>query len=112
MKGAILMEQRYRVLRIVATLIKVLAWIVLVLGLLGAILLVIGAVAGGLGGLGARAYRDLAMNTTIGAVVGSIIMGLGSVLYFLFIYAAGELIHLLLDIEQNTRETAYYLKTR
>jgi len=110
------MEKKYRVLRIVASIFEILAWIVLVLGLLGAILFVVGTVAAGLGRLGARIplrlyYQYMGMPAVSG-LVGAIVMGLGSILYFLFLYATGELIYLLLDIEQNTRETAYHLKPK
>jgi len=109
------MKSKYRALRIVGTLFKVLAWIVLLLGLLATAFAIFSVVSKGIGNLGAHTplspqYRNMMPNITIGTLVGAVIMGLGSFFYFLLLYAAGDLIYLLLAIEQSVRETAYYLK--
>ncbi|MDI7275855.1 MAG: hypothetical protein QME94_07740 [Anaerolineae bacterium] len=111
------MEKRFRSLRIIATVFKVLAWIVLVAGIIGGLIMMITGLAGGM--LGAS---SAARDTTSGLGAASMMAGLltgfagglvtviGSVLYFLLLYAAGDAITLALAIEQNTRETAHYLK--
>ncbi|MBN1399767.1 MAG: hypothetical protein JXA74_02955 [Anaerolineae bacterium] len=108
------MEKRFRALRIVAAVWKILAWIVLVLGgLLALGVVIIGAIQGRVG------YPSdvLAPVPVLGAVTGpimGIVMGVGLLLaalvQFVLTYAVGEVIELGLSIEQNTRETAYYLK--
>ncbi len=104
------MEKRFRVLRFLGLIYQILAWIVLVAGILSAIAVVV---------LGATAGEALVvpgmpfvpgMNTLIGAIIGGVALLLGSIFYFVLLYAAGELIFLGLAIEQNTRETAYYLR--
>ena len=76
---------KYGALRIIASVFKYLAWIILILGLIQAIF------------LGGSAPR----------IIFSIII---AILSFLVLLAAGQLIYLFLDIEQNTRETAERLK--
>jgi hypothetical protein len=108
------MEKRFRALRIVAAVWKILAWIILVLGgLLALGIVIIGAIQGRVG------YPSdvLAPMPGLAAVTGpimGIVVGVGLLLtalvQFVLIYAVGEVIDLGLSIEQNTRETAHYLK--
>jgi hypothetical protein len=103
------MEKKFRVLRIVATIIKVLAWIILVLGVLGGCLTLGGGLlAGGTGSRGGGEFGPLAGLLT--GAFGGIFVIIFSVLEFLFLYAFGELIHLLLALEENTRLTAERLQ--
>ena len=46
----------------------------------------------------------------VGGIMGGLGILLGTVFYFVLLYAVGELIHLGLAIEENTREIAYYLR--
>ena len=104
------MEIKYRVLRFIAGLYKVLAWVLLVGGILGAI----GAMVGGVMG-GALAGQ---MAETTGLGIGGLVAGIAvgitllivAVLLFVFLYAAGEVVTLVLALEQNTREAAYYMR--
>lgn len=103
------MEKRYKILRFVATLWKVLAWVILVLGLLGSIASLVGTLLGG-----TQIFQNLGQGLPIGPVVMGVfafVAGtLFSVLYFLLFYALGEMIHLFLGIEENTRATAVLLQ--
>lgn len=104
------MERRFRVLRFLALVYQILAWIVLVLGILSAIaVVVLGATAGE-----TRVVPGMPVVPMVGGLIGGISAGvallLGSIFYFLLLYAAGELVYLGLAIEENTRETAYYLR--
>ena len=106
------MERRFRVLRFLALIYQILAWIVLVGGILAAVgVVVLGATTGG-GRV--PAVPGMALLPGVGGLVGGITAGLamllGAIFYFILLYAAGELIHLGLAVEQNTRETAYYLR--
>ncbi len=101
--------QRFGVLRLIGTLLKVVAWIVLV----GSILL---ALTAGLAGPIARQFLGdaglqaelLSMGSAGGLIVGVLLMVTGIVL-FLSLYAAGENIFLQLAIEENTRMSAALL---
>ena len=104
------MERRFRVLRFLGLIYQILAWIVLVAGILSAIaVVVLGATAGEAPVVPGMPFLP-GMNTLIGAIIGGVALLLGSIFYFVLLYAAGELIFLGLAIEQNTRETAYYLR--
>ena len=107
------MSKRFRVLRFVAFLYKLIAWIVVIAAAFAAIVLVI---VGALQGRAGAASPLLAPIPIVGQVSG-LLMGLVSGLFilivgliqFVFIYAVNEVIHLALAIEDNTRKSAYYL---
>lgn len=104
------MQKKFTVLRVVGTIYKVLAWVVLVFGLLGSCgMIAVGAMPGILGaGSGGRGTDALGLGAM--GMVGGVIGGLGLLLYvafiFLFLYAFGEVIYLLVSLEENTRLTA------
>jgi len=100
------MEKRYGVLRFVAALWKILAWLILVLGFLGALAtLILGIVGVGSPGL----WRGLGMDPLYGrgavafGVVGFLVGTVSSVIYFMLFYAVGQLLLLFIDVEENTR---------
>ena len=95
------MKRKYGALRIVAVIITVIAWIVLVVGVIGSIAAgALGADLLGVGGGGATYAATV--------IIGGIIL---SVIYFVFLLAFAQLIYLLIDVERNTREAAYRLRT-
>lgn len=100
--------KRFGVLRLVGTLLKVIAWIVLIVAILGAIGLVLMENSG----LQMPAVTDLYGAGTLGQT-GGIAVGLGvlilGLIYFLILYASGESLHLQLAVEENTRLTAALL---
>lgn len=79
--------QRYPFLRFATTVLRVVGWIVLIVGVIGSIAM--GIVYGGITG-------------AFIAVVGII----GSFLGWLFLLATRELFYLLIQVEENTRNTA------
>lgn len=85
------MSQKYGIVRAIATVLKVLAWVALAAGLLGA---VIAASSGGVGIM--QVFRSMGM--IIGPLVG--------IVWFIQLYAFGSILSLLIDIEENTRELA------
>jgi uncharacterized BrkB/YihY/UPF0761 family membrane protein len=95
-------KRKYGALRVIALVLTILAWIVLILGVLVSIL-------GGVFGADALSALDIPGGTyaAIVIIVGIII----SVVYFLILLGAAQLIYLLMDVERNTRETAYRLRT-
>ena len=99
--------KRFGVLRLVGTLLKVIAWIVLIVS----ILLAIGVVLMESSGLElpiASPYDTVALGQMGGIAVGLGILVLG-LIYFLILYASGESLHLQLAVEENTRLTAALL---
>ena len=99
---------RFGVLRLVATLFKVFAWITLVSSILGAL------GVGVLGSMLQETWMDatlipmLLVDGSSGIVIGVILIASG-ILTFLSLYAAAEGIQVQLAIEENTRLTAALL---
>ncbi len=105
------MEKKFKVLRTVGTIWKILAWVVLVAGLISAVLAFLSAILGG----GVMSQMAEAQGLAwLPGIVGGLILFLFAVLvsllYFLSLYAVGELIHLLLAIEENTRFSARFIQ--
>jgi uncharacterized membrane protein len=93
------MQKKYGFLSFAARVLRVVAWIVLVVGVIASILVGIStasSVNGVVGGL-------------VGGVTGVFIAVLGVIFSFLgwvFLLTARELLYLLMDVEENTRNTA------
>jgi hypothetical protein len=104
--------QKYRALHMVSTLLRLLAWIMLLLGLLASVLLAVGAIAG-IGRLAGAAavgpYLRTLRTAGVGALLGALLLGLVSVLSFILLLAASDMVRLLMDIEENTRSAAYFV---
>lgn len=112
------MERKFNALRLLSTVYRVLAWIALVLGILGGLSILAISVVGG-GALarltywyapGAAVPPSLLQNGIVVGIVGFLGALLVSGLYSLILYAVSELILLAISVEENTRETAYYLR--
>ncbi len=108
------MEKNFRVLRIIGTLWKVLAWIALIGGILSSLgVLLVGIL--GSGGFVLRFLQQEAGTmpgavSVVGSILGFIISLTVTIINFLILYAVGELIDLLLAIEKNTRQTMYLMQ--
>jgi hypothetical protein len=100
------MERRFTALRIIGTVLKILAWIALLVGSLTAVASLI--VGFGLSGQNALLGLDLA--GPLGAVAMFIALLVVAIFNFLLLYAAGEAVYVFLSIEENTRRTAYILQ--
>lgn len=104
--------KRFGVLRVLGTLLKVIAWIVLIVSILGAIGLGLTSMNGD---LLTNALSTVVPPETLAAFAGAggILIGIafliGGIIYFLLLYAAGESLHLQLALEENTRLTAALL---
>jgi hypothetical protein len=109
-------ETRYRALRTIATIFKVLGWLILILGILGACgasasMLLGGATYMGMAAPGGGSDAGLVYGLVL-AVVIFIVMLVTVGLYALLLIAASEGIYVFLDIEENTREMAKQLARR
>ncbi len=97
------MERKYRFLRIAATIFRVIGWIVLVVGVIASILM--GTFMGVVTGIEFPALGG-------GIAAFYVIFGiLYSVIVWVSFLAFAEIFCLLIDLEQNTRETADRLRT-
>ncbi len=90
--------QKYAALRAVATVYKIIGWVVMVGGSLFSIALAVIAAQGA-----EELSQFIPLDVGIGAVGIAIVGIIGSVLYGLFLLAFADLCYVLMDIEQNTR---------
>ncbi|NLE75769.1 MAG: hypothetical protein GX605_03310 [Chloroflexi bacterium] len=109
------MEKRYTALRAIGTFYKVLGGLAAVVTVLAVLAICLGAVLGSgvLGGLG----REFGVNVPMGRMGGAfegLIVGFFALLYgagvAVTLFGIGELIYLLLAVEENTRVTAHLLR--
>ncbi len=97
------MEKRFNVLRIIATIYKVIGVLIAVLGVLA----FLGICAAGLLGSSNRSFDSpFGAAGVVGALASGIVFLIAGALYALILYGAGEGIYLLLALEENTRQTA------
>jgi len=112
---------KYRALRTIAVVFKVLGWITIVLGVLSSCAWAALGLFGGLASLSALSGSELDSSATAGilsgGVIGTIAVVVGLIIalvitavYALLLFAASEGIYVFLDIERNTREAAELLK--
>ncbi len=114
------MEKKFTALRIVATIWKILAWLVLVIGILSSIGILLTSILGGgamegiIGELEqGNQYPGMSLLfSAAGGIVGFLAALIGTLFYFVLLYAGGEIISLFLAIEENTRQTALWMQSR
>jgi len=101
------MEKKYKFLYTAATMFKVIGWIVLVVGVIGSIVMgvAMGAMGSQIPGVDLPAFGGLGAFYAIGGIIYAVV-GWISLLAF------AQILYLLIDLEQNTRETAEHLGTR
>ena len=103
------MEKKFKVLRIIGTIWKVMAWVELVLGLISSVIVLLVGIfsAGVLRSFADQAQQMMPLASQMiglpGGIVGFIVLLVITVITFLMIYAVGELIYLMVAIEENTR---------
>ena len=106
--------KRFGVLRFIAALFKVLAWIALII----AILMGIGVAlvnftsflqTSSAGQISALTPLLGALGSGVGAIAAGVLAALGGVVIFVIYYAVGESISMQLAVEENTRLTAALL---
>jgi hypothetical protein len=85
-------SQKYGLVRAIAFILKLLAWLALIAGVIAAI----AAAAGGSGPGLLQVMRSLGM--VVGPIVG--------IVWFVQLFAFGSILSLLVDIEENTRQLA------
>jgi hypothetical protein len=93
-------ERKYGALRVISTILRVLAWIVLVVGV---ILVLVGAFTSS-----PVPTPDVPGGLSVGgpSVFGVILSLVGVGLWSLWLFASAEIIRLFIDLEENTRRTA------
>ena len=110
------MDKKFRVLRIIGTIYKILGIIAAVLTVIGSLGICLTSVLGGtmmnqvqrqLGGAyGAYGF----MNGPVAGVIAAVVILLYGAIMTFMLYGLGEGIYLLLALEENTRATAAYLQ--
>ncbi len=110
------MDKKFRVLRFIGTVYKILGIIAAVLTVVGSLAICLTSVLGGTmmnqfqrqfgGGYGSYGLMN---GPVAGVIAGIIILLYGAIMTFM-LYGLGEGIYLLLALEENTRTTATYLQ--
>lgn len=109
------MEKRYRALRIISTLYKILGTVVLVIAVLSAAGMCLMGILGGsvFQSLGSDLPSEVAGMGMFGSALGGIFIGIVSLISGgisgLSLFAMGEGISLAIAIEENTRASTMYL---
>jgi len=104
------MEKKYKSLRFIGGLYKVLAYIVLVAVILGVIVVDIILLTSGM--ISDWSGVELGGYSVFAAIFLTIFGLLGGGLVFISLYAVGDLVSLLLSVEESTRYTALILRDR
>ena len=107
------MEKRFRALRLIGTIWKILAWFMLGVGIIAAfgvlLTLIFGGGVIGQYGLSSQGQWGWVFGV-LGGIIGFVVMLIISVIWFVMLYAVAELIYLALSIEENTRATVHMLQ--
>ena len=101
------MKKRFGVLQLIATIMKVLGIVVAALGVLGGLGTLIMSIAGG------DMWSSLGYDANSGffvGLIGSFGILIGGILYAVILYGYGELLLLLLSMEDNTFRTVKLLE--
>lgn len=111
------MEKRFRILQLIGNVWKILAWIGLIVGFLVSLAMLVTSIFGGemlrqFGQQWGYGYVDPRVFGLAGGIVTFIVSLVITIIEFLLLYAIGELIHLILAIEENTRLTAQWIQAR
>lgn len=101
------MEKKFKILRIVAFIWKILAWVILVLSTLGGCGALVMALTAGNRIL--AQVGGVRVDALSGIVIAMIALLIG-VFYFILLYAVAEMIDVVLALEENTRATVEHLK--
>lgn len=88
---------KYHLLRVIALVLKGLAWVVLAAGIIGAVVLLL------VGASLARGSQDIVRTLT---TAGGLTLPLIAIVWFVQLFAFGSILSLLIDIEENTRGIA------
>lgn len=106
--------EKFRALRAVAFIYKIIAWIVLIAGGLSAVFTVILGAVQERAGFQSPLLAGMPLLRQVGGFLPGLAAGfvvlLFAIVHFILTYAVSELIYLLLALEHNTRETAFYLR--
>jgi len=108
------MDKRFRALRLVASLNKIFAWILLLVGILSAALLVVLTVVQDYVGVPSPVLQNVPVLSLTRDLLSGILLAVGvvvlSLAQFLFFYARSDSIHVALSVERSAREAALYLR--
>ena len=109
-----MVKKKYRALRALAFVLQVLAWVSLVLTIFAAVAAVGAGVLNIVTIPALDAFRGgantLAFAGILAGIVSAVVIIIVGVLDFIVLLAASEFIYVQIDIEQNTRQTAEYLR--
>lgn len=101
------MKKRFGVLRVLSSILKILGIITAAMAVIGGLITFVMSFAGG------DMFEAMGMDTTGGVLAGllmAFLIVLGGALYAVFLYGYGELLMLLISMEENTFNTVKLLE--
>ena len=99
-------EKKYKMLRFIAVLIKIFAFVAAgILVIVGLFMIISGAAASSRSTSLGTTSVDMGPAAFLGGAVGGLIMIIYAVFVFVFLYAYSEWMYVFMDIEENTRVT-------
>jgi hypothetical protein len=101
------MKKRFQVLRIIATIFRVLGIVIAAVALVASLITLVMSLAGG------QVWRMLGIDANtgfFGGLIAAFLVILLGAFYALIMYGYGELISLLLALEENTHNTVLLLE--
>lgn len=104
------MEKKFIVLRIVAFIWKIVAWVLLVLSVLGGCGILVTLVMAGNQFSRQASVPGLGLLGGAGGIVMAVVVILAGLFYFISLYAVAEIIDVMLALEENTHATVEQLK--
>ncbi len=100
------MARQFTALRVVGTILKIMAWLFLIVGVLAAI----GALVFGFALNQRLGIPGIDLGGPLAGISGFVVAVIVAIVIFLLFYAMGEAVYLFLCIEENTRRTAYFVQ--
>jgi len=104
-------KKKYKVLRLIAVLMKILAVVVGALLIIGGLVMIVAGAAASSSST-TTTFPDTGPAALFGGLVGGLIMFVYGVFVFIFLYAYAEWMYVFMDIEENTRMTNEMLSGR
>ena len=99
-------KRKYKVLRLIAVLMKIFAVVIGALLIIGGLVMVVAGAAAGSSSQTTPTFQpEPGLSSFFGGLVGGLIMLVYGVFVFVFLYAYAEWMYVFMDIEENTRMT-------
>ena len=105
-------KRKYKVLRLIAVLMKILAVIVGAIMIIAGLVMIVAGATTGSQPTSTPPFAETGPTAFLGGLVGGLILLVYGIFVFIFLYAYAEWMYVFMDIEENTRLTNQMLSER